>query len=213
DMPLPAETKEVAKGEVEKWLSLGNVRPVDSGFEITSGDQKMAIVPLQARLLEDGHYAVVLETPTSKTHYIFSTLWRDMPMSLLNLDVALESMKFIVDKDELRQLKRGNTSERAERFRVWWKAKDPSPETPFNELMAEYFARVDYAATAFQVGAKELDGMQGDRARIYITKGPPVKTYRVLPDSGGVREIWEYPNGQKFVFEAASSLDPFVLLK
>ncbi|MBL7977963.1 MAG: GWxTD domain-containing protein [Bacteroidetes Order II. Incertae sedis bacterium] len=213
DMPLPTDTKEVANGEVGRWLNLGDIRPIDTGFATTAGNQKMALIPLEARLLEDGHYVVVLETLAGKAHYVFSTLWRDMPLSLFNLDLAVESMKFIVDKDELRQLKRGNTSERAERFRIWWKAKDPSPETPFNELMAEYFTRVDYAATAFQTGTRGLDGMQSDRARIYITKGPPVKTSRLLPDSGGVREIWEYPNGQTFVFEAASSLDPFVLLK
>lgn len=213
DIPIPENAVEVAKGDVTKWLNIGKISPNETGLGTEKGDHKLALIPLETQFLEDGHYAIVLEAGDKKRHYLFSTLWRDMPMSLLNLDMAIESMKFIVEKDELRQLRKGKANERAERFRAWWKAKDPTPNTPFNELMAEYFARVDYAAMAFQTGTRGMDGLLTDRARIYITQGAPEKTSRLLPDSGGVREIWEYQSGQKFVFEAASSLDPFVLVK
>ena len=35
--------------------------------------------------------------------------WLDMPVSLLNIDVAIDMMRFIVDESELDRLQRGST--------------------------------------------------------------------------------------------------------
>jgi GWxTD domain-containing protein len=174
----------------------------------------LAVIDLKGPTLENGTYILSTtlkagdETIENKTR--IATHWRNMPYSLFDLDVALENMLFIVDKDELKAMRKGDPSEKLERFRAFWKERDPTPETAYNELMAEYYRRVDYAAVEYRTGADPSpDGLRSDRAKIYIVHGPPKDISRELPAGGGVLETWTYGDGRKFVFEAASSLDLF----
>ena len=57
------------------------------------------------------------------------------------------------------------------------------------------------------------NGLETDRARIYIVHGPPDHVSRSFPEKGGVLETWTYSNGKTFTFEAASSIDPFHIVK
>lgn len=215
-MPPPPDAMTLQEGVVTAVQEAGfpQIKARDLGLQ--SGNPYFATIPLGDRALADGQYVLTLHlkqgTTDQTVHYRFGTYWRNMPNALLNLDFALESLKFICPKDELRELKKGNPEAREAKFRTWWKAKDPTPDTEFNELMAEYYSRVDYASQHFGT-ASPADALQSDRAKIYITNGPPKSTERVLPDRGGVQEVWTYSDGRQFVFEAASSLDPLMLIK
>ena len=178
-----------------------------------------AVIDLHGTQLADRYYWLEVYWKFAsgkevKAEQIFATHWRNMPVSLYDLEVAIENLHFIVDKQTLRQLKRGNRAEKEARFRAFWASRDPTPQTVFNELMAEYYRRIDYAARAFSTGSLPApDGLKTDRARIYIRYGPPASIRRQLAEKGqGVQEIWEYSDGKRFVFEATSSLDPFILV-
>jgi hypothetical protein len=56
------------------------------------------------------------------------------------------------------------------------------------------------------------DGLHTDQARIFIRNGPADASERIVLSSGGVQETWTYADGRRFVFWAASSLDPFELV-
>src|SRR5690606_34372307 len=113
----------------------------------------------------------------------------------------------------IRAMLRGSRAEREQSILSYWKARDPSPGTPYNELMAEYYRRIDHAAVAFRTGAGPIpNGLRTDQARIYIVHGPPEGVDRTFPPTGGVEETWTYGDGRRFVFWAASSLDPLALI-
>ncbi len=140
----------------------------------------------------------------------FAAHWRDMPVSLYDLDVAIDNLSYIADEKTIDFIDDGD---REERFREFWKKRDPSPETPYNELMAEYYERVDYAADQFRTGRSPApDGLRSDRARIYIVNGPPASKERTIPRRGIVRETWTYDDGRTYVFEASSGFDTFRLV-
>lgn len=219
---LPKEAEEVAKGSLKgsNFQAIALPHFTKEGFSLQTGASGwyLALLKPSPNPLEDGMYflRLTLKTPNGQASvpFRFATHWRDMPKSLLSLETATEAMKFIVDKEVLKNLKKGKSEEREAKFKAWWKERDPSPNTEFNELMAEYFRRVDYALVHYTNGmASGGNPFESDRLKIYIQNGAPLKIDRVLPESGGgVREVWRYQD-KTFVFEAASSLDKFVLVQ
>ena len=145
--------------------------------------------------------------PAART--IFRSLWLEMPTSLLNLDVAIDMLKFIVSKDEIKRIKSGSQEEREKKFREFWEAKDPTPSTEYNELIAEYYRRIDYAYEQFST--INNIGYESDQGKIYIKYGPPNNIERKFPTGEPAVEIWTYDNRQ-FVFEATSGFGDFRLV-
>lgn len=148
------------------------------------------------------------DKPVAKT--FFRSYWPDMPASLYSLDVSIEMLKFIISEDEIKKINSGTDREREKKFRDFWASKDPTPGTVFNELMAEYYRRIDYAYMEF--GSQENPmGHENDQGEIYIKFGPPKSKDRRFPEKGKTIEVWEYPN-RTFVFEASTGFGDFVLV-
>ena len=175
-------------------------------------------IDLNGRSLENGAYVLDLsldgadEPARSSTR--FSTHWPGMPVSLLDIDAAIKNMRFILDKAAVDRLKQGSRDDKINNFKVFWSERDPTPETAYNELMVEYFRRVDYAALEYRTGPGMIpNGLETDRAKVYIVHGPPDGISRSFPEGGGVLETWEYADGKKFTFESTSSIDPFHMVR
>ncbi|PAU95535.1 hypothetical protein CK503_00270 [Aliifodinibius salipaludis] len=139
----------------------------------------------------------------------FRSKWKDMPTSLLNLDTAIEMLRFIVDKETIKRINRGTTAEREEKFRSFWKERDPTPDTQFNELMAEYYQRIDY--TYENYSTENTIGYNSDRGEVYIKYGKPKDINRKFPKEGATTEIWTYPD-RRFIFKATTGFGDFKLV-
>lgn len=80
-----------------------------------------------------------------------------------------------------------NTEEERTRFQdMFWKARDPLPDTRLNEYKQDYYRRLRYAD-------QYLGGVKTDRGRIYVLLGPPhnkstFSGYRDLVEA----ELWNY---------------------
>lgn len=126
--------------------------------------------------------------------------WRDMPFSMRDLEFAVDAMRFILTREEYDEMKSGSERERQRAFRRYWNKQDHTPETEHNEMMAEYFRRVDQAYYKFQtlyIG----NGVQTDRGKVYVLFGPPEETHRIMALDEPVTEIWDYPSiGKTFRF-------------
>ncbi|TVQ15688.1 MAG: GWxTD domain-containing protein [Balneolaceae bacterium] len=139
----------------------------------------------------------------------FRNLWLDMPVSLLNLDTAIEMLRFIADRDQIREMRRGSDAEKEQKFRAFWDKRNPTPDTEYNELMAEYYRRIDYSFENFST--PNVPGYDSDQGKIYITHGEPVRIRRSFPVNEPAREVWEYPE-QSFVFVARTGFGDFELV-
>lgn len=134
----------------------------------------------------------------------FSVRWLDMPQSLTNLELAVKAMQYITTDSEYDRLQSGNRTARIKAFEDFWKQRDPTPATAYNEMMAEYFRRVDYAVTAFGT-LKEADGAFTDRGKVYILNGAPSHIERFLQPNSIPKEVWTYDSQKKkFYFEDPS---------
>jgi len=182
-----------------------------------SADYHLVPIDLDGLHLADGAYALrlLLDLPDGtavERTARFSTHWRTMPLALYHPEVAIRTLRFIEGRETVKALRRGSQEEQEQRIRTYWQDRDPTPGTVFNELMAEYYRRVDHAASAFRTAQAPVpDGLTTDAARVYVAYGPPDRVERSYPGRGGVEAVWHYEDGRRFVFWAPTSLDPMQL--
>jgi len=165
---------------------------------------------------QNAHYRIRLKKTDAdgQEHTIasrtYQNYWLDMPKSLLNLDVAINMMEYIADDSEMRSLRRGSREDRERRFREFWAERDPSPDREYNELMVEYYRRIDYAYDNFTTPQKP--GYESDQGKVYIRNGEPDRKERTFPPNQATREVWHYGDKQ-FVFEATTGFGDFRLIE
>jgi GWxTD domain-containing protein len=129
----------------------------------------------------------------------FRLQWEDMPLSLTKADYAIRALYPIATDDTIDLLI--GSKDRQDALQKFWEKRDPTPKTKFNEAMAEYYRRVDYAFFNFK-SLEQKDGLYTDRGKIYILFGPPTDVVRELQPDASPREIWTYGNAvaKKFIF-------------
>ena len=101
---------------------------------------------------------------------VIQNLWRGMTAFVNDLDDAIEQLRYIAYSDEMKKLNRSKEDKKEDNFRTFWANRDPTPDTPKNELMDEYYRRIQYSNEKFgtwQGGWKTAMGM------IFILFGPP----------------------------------------
>lgn len=82
-----------------------------------------------------------------------------------------EEVVYIISSPEKEVFLSLKTDEERENFiKIFWKRRDPTPETEFNEFREEHYRRIEYANRNFFEG---MPGWRTDRGRIYIMFGPP----------------------------------------
>ncbi len=164
-------------------------------------------VVLGADKLIPGKYLLKIWRGSSKDtlRFEFSIEWENMPLSLKNPEYAAEMMYYILTDDEYKEIKSGSSSKVFKKILDYWKKRDPTPNTLFNEAMTEYFLRVDYAFFNFQ-STSEKDGAKTERGKIYILYGFPDSSERTLGQNNQTIEIWKYNKLKKeFVFQSNKS--------
>lgn len=156
--------------------------------------------------LYPGNYTITVgdKSDSATTEYEFKVHWLDMPLSLRKASYAVKSMYYILSEEQYDEIDDGDEQEMFDKLLDFWKQKDPTPNTAFNEAMATYFERVDYAFFNYQT-ISEKDGSKTDRGKIYILHGAPDEVERIL-ESDKAKEVWSYENlEKKFVFETVSN--------
>jgi GWxTD domain-containing protein len=179
-------------------------------IEQTDRNSSVVILPFQAEKIPRGTHFLKLDFGGLTVTQPLSVLWPDIPRSLLNPAYAVDVLRFITTSEQLDSLNSGDEEERRNRFDDFWRSRDRTPETAFNEVMAEYYSRVDHAAASFGT-LREPDGTWSDRGRIHVLYGTPTKVERNL-DPAGFIEVWLYENARKkFIFLDETKTGNYVL--
>lgn len=169
------------------------------------------LIPVANKTYPNAHYRIsIFDGDSLLGKKIYQSFWYDMPLSLLNLDVSIDMLRFILPADKIKTNFSGNEAKKSEAFITFWKQKDPTPDSDFNELMNEYYKRIDFAFKEYSTPTKP--GFDTDMGKIYIVYGPPLRKDRALPSNGFVVETWMY-SGRSFSFQANSGFGDFQLIK
>ena len=140
----------------------------------------------------------------------FVVHWRGIPVTITDLDLAIDEMQYIADKDLIDEMKKAPPDKKRQMFLDFWKKKDPTPSTERNELMEEYYSRVEYANKHF---THYVDGWKSDMGMVYIIFGPPSNIERHPFDiDSKPYEVWTYYDlNRQFVFVDASGFGDYRL--
>src|SRR5258707_8416018 len=109
----------------------------------------------------------------------------------------------ITDAERRAFLELGTEEEREQFKEIFWRDRNPEPESPVNPVREEHYPRLAYPDDHFASG---IPGRKTDRGRIYIIWGPPDEieshptggTYDRPPEQGGgsstayAWELWRY---------------------
>ena len=131
-----------------------------------------------------------------KSSVVLAVSRQGISSSISDISQAIQNMRYILDDDEWKKLSKSKNDDQEVLFLEYWSAKDPTPETPNNELMNEYFSRVNYSNINFKGYSQ---GWKTDMGMIYILFGPPedLEVYND-PLSRVYSQRWHYYRINKF---------------
>jgi GWxTD domain-containing protein len=167
--------------------------------------QNQIILPVPVERLSYENYNIEI-TATSlqdraSTTSGFSNLISDIPVNLTNIDDLIDQLQYIATEDEMSFMRDGKTdAEKRKRFMDFWKAKDPTPLSRKNEVMMEYYKRLNYADKHFTTVYSK--GWKSDMGMVYIIFGRPdnVERHPYEMDTKPY-EVWEYYDiNRQFVY-------------
>ena len=167
-----------------------------------------------SKYLHEGvlHATVKLNEDGNEHDFQIRVAWLNKPISLRNPEFAIEMLKYIVEEELVSNILDEDEEDYQRALHEFWKQYDPTPETEYNELMEEYYSRIDYAALEFR-GISKNNGLSTDRGKIYIKHGKPDNIERASDSNGYVVETWVYKIlNQKFVFVDKQGTGNFILI-
>lgn len=139
----------------------------------------------------------------------FRSYWSTIPSSLLRIDLAIDRLEFILSEERIEDMKNGNRDHQIEAFYDYWTPLDPTPDTHINELMVEYYSRIDKANERYSTPS--VKGFESDQGKQYILYGDPDRIERQFPPNGPSIEVWYYP-AFVLTFEATSGFGDYKLI-
>ncbi|MBN2102770.1 GWxTD domain-containing protein [bacterium] len=174
-----------------------------SEYRRLEGDRTQVAVHIPREELSAGKYKLEVWLGKGKTVVkrvrALSVHWMDMPAYANDLDKAIEQLKYIAEGKQMKAMRKASDEKKSELFREFWNEKDPTPGTEQNELMEEYYRRVDYSNAAF---TSFIEGWRSDRGMVYIILGAPndIERHPFEVDSKPY-EIWSYYQyNRQFIF-------------
>ena len=173
---------------------------IDSGeIEISYvGIQNLYHLPIPFTQHKRGRYEIELSFLEDKQITSFSYGYKTKNYWTDDVDEVVGVMQYILPYSEYKKLRGKEDSEKWNTINKYWKDKDPSPETPENELLIELNERVRFSNKNFSI---LMHGWRSDRGRIYIIYGEPHIVDESYQDSMGYHyQKWVYSNGKEFIF-------------
>jgi len=98
-------------------------------------------------------------------------IWLSKPRSLAIPEYVILPLKVILPENEYDEINSGSKEERQRKFENFWKQQDPTPGTAFNEILFEFYSRVDSVNRVW--GDKRTPGWNTDPGRIILLYGQP----------------------------------------
>ena len=172
-------------------------------LRLKDGSRTMEYFKIDKNKLSHGKYLIELSVKQGKysdsIKKIFIVRWTGIPSTVADLSSAVQQLKYIAKQEEIDNIKNAPQSEQLEKFEKFWEKRDPTPGTAKNELMDEYYNRVEYSNENFSAFK---EGWRTDMGMIYIIFGPPNDIER-HPFERGYKpfEIWYYYHiNRQFIF-------------
>jgi len=159
-------------------------------------------VKLSLEGVRSGNYDLVLKAGIDMRKIPVTVYTLPLDFADKEFNQLLLILSFLFPSEELDTLEKfKNNKDSLEAYwSRFWKRRDPTPETEFNEFEEEFWERLEYADRNF--GSHLKRGALSDRGLCYIALGPPDEIERHPFDlESPSYEVWRYYNlNYRFVF-------------
>ena len=145
----------------------------DTALPMTQAAQALVVHPAVGAGLFIGDYTLELDRVEGKSRWRVSRSFEvaeSGPPHGKEFTAILEALGYIAPSDEVDAMRKLPVEQQSAGWERFWRRRDPTPDTPRNEFMIEFFRRLRYAADHFQGFGT---GWRSDMGRIYIRYGPP----------------------------------------
>lgn len=168
---------------------------------------------LPADTLDEGKYRLRFSNENFNLEKEFRIIWFEKPTYLYKKDLALRPMRYILSEATYDSVKDLSRRKFEQWFDAFWRKRDQTPKTIYNEVMNEFFQRVGEANRRFS--SRYREGWESDRGRIFILYGEPSKVEnRRYSTSNHPHLIWIYENlNLSFIFVDSDKDGDFDLLE
>jgi GWxTD domain-containing protein len=216
--------RQTAIDSVELSLKIQNAKREEvfqsRQMESVSQQRTQSFMKVENLNLSVGTYFVTVEAsplastggkPIALNSRTFYVRWTDIPQTISDIDKAIEQLRYVARPSEMDYMKEATDPEdRKRRFLEFWSKRDPDPTTSRNELLEEYYQRVDYCNKNF---GHYLDGWRTDRGMVYIRFGQPDNVERrPFETNNKPYEIWYYYQlNREFIFVDESGFGDYRL--
>jgi GWxTD domain-containing protein len=206
--PVPLQS---GGGVLEEMLDLSGLPPGKYRLEVAlagpdSNVTRSATFRMAGFETENAAAALAVTEPRSA----FDT------MAEAQLDSAYAPLIYLMSAAEMGMYSTLTLEGKRNFMRQFWARRDPTPGTPANEQMTQFYARIDEANRRYREGgSSSIPGWRTDRGRIFIRYGLPDEKLQ-RPESGPTApyEVWKYTRGRalKFVFMDLTRFGNYALI-
>lgn len=188
-------------------LDADNNLVTESSNRFSKPDSTSAInFSVPTRLMENGRYQLtiqVIDNDSRMTAAGNTTFFIDKTMTIDKIseeDEMLDILKNVTNRREISKIRKVTGLRRKQALANFWRSMDPSPATPENEFMIEFYTRLNYVNKAFSL--TDQKGWKTDRGKIFLRYGSPDKISRSDDNEQWERtEVWHYfDKNSKFIF-------------
>ena len=169
-----------------------------------TGYRTLDYIPIPVDSLAYGAYEIEIKLSDgehdAKTRKIFHNQLVGLPGTAKDLDEALSQLRYVATQKEWKKIKKAKGKEKLQVYLEFWGSHDPTPGTPANESMDNYYQRVQYANQSFSTMNRK--GWLTDMGMLYIILGPPDDVERnEYPRGSRPYQIWYYYRvNRRFIF-------------
>ena len=142
-----------------------------------------------------------------------NVFWFNKPFSLRDSEEAIKLLRIIEKDDDVDKILDQDDEKYQALLFDYWQKYDPDTSNLFNEVMEEFYIRVDKADKSYSIFDKRK-GSATDRGKIFIKYGTPDQIIRNFKQIDSTTEIWIYKSmNLQFKFSDNSGTGNFVLQK
>jgi len=214
-----AEVEAMNKQLTEGVIAGIEIKECEGNLLLANSDNdnklKYFVFPNVAAKLDEGVFELEIipnDSEKDKKGFKLNSIWIGKPFALRNPEEAVNILKYIEDDKIISELL-DNNKDYQSALDAYWSKFDPTPDTKYNELMDEFFNRVDYSEMHFRsIGGD--GGAKSDRGKIYLKFGEPDSIERYNDSYGKVIESWFYKNSnKKYLFVDKNGTGTYTLVE
>lgn len=145
-------------------------------------------------------FHIKVGTQEIEAEIVVGIAWTGMSVTIEDVDLAIDQTRYIASRRQIQAMKALHGEEmKRTKLLEFWAQLDPTPDTPKNEVMDEYYRRVAYSNAHFK---SYQAGWETDLGMVYIIYGPPddIERHPFELDSKPYQIWYYYEQHWRFVF-------------